>query len=72
MQKCMEAQHVEALEANYNRWDHVLPVYAVRKGTRIPVPLSAVIFRTAMKECQAKVSRILEQDMQERTELTQA
>jgi hypothetical protein len=72
MQKWMEAQHVGALEANYNRWDHVFPVYAVRDGTRIPVPLSAVIFRTAMKECQAKVSRILEQDMQEKTELTLA
>ncbi len=68
----MEAQHVGALEANYNRWDHVFPVYAFRDGTRIPVPLSVVIFSTAMKECQAKVSRILEQDMQEKTELIQA
>jgi hypothetical protein len=72
MQKWMEAQHVGALEANYNRWDHVFPVYAVRDGTKLPVPLSAVIFRTAMKECQAKVSRLLEQDMQEKTEKTQA
>jgi hypothetical protein len=72
MQKWMEAQHVGALEANYNRWDHVFPVYAVRDDTKIPVPLSAVIFRTAMKECQAKVSRVLEQDLQERTERAQA
>jgi hypothetical protein len=72
MQKWMEAQHVGALEANYNRWDHVFPVYAVRDDTKISVPLSAVIFRTAMKECQAKVSRVLEQDLQERTERAQA
>lgn len=72
MQKWMDAQHVGATEANYNRWDHVFPVYAVRDGTKIPVPLSAVIFRTAMKECQAKVSLVLEQDMQERTERAQA
>jgi hypothetical protein len=72
MQKWMEAQHVGALEANYNRWDHVFPVYAVRDGTKTPVPLSAVIFRTAMKECQAKVSRLLEHDMQEKTEQIQA
>ena len=72
MQKWMEAQHVGALEANYNRWDHVFPVYAVHDGTKTPVPLSAVIFRTAMKECQAKVSRLLEHDMQEKTEQIQA
>ena len=72
MQKWMDVQHVGALEANYNRWDHVFPVYAVRDGTNVPVPLSAVIFRTAMKECQAKVSRVLEQDLQERTEKAQA
>jgi hypothetical protein len=72
MQKWMEAQHVGALEANYNRWDHVFPVYAVRDDTKISVPLSAVIFRTAMKECQAKVSRVLEQDLQERTGRAQA
>jgi hypothetical protein len=72
MEKWMDAQHVGAQEANYNRWDHVFPVYAVRDDTKIPVPLSAVIFRTAMKECQAKVSRVLEQDLQERTERAQA
>ena len=72
MQKWMEAQHVGALEANYNRWDHVFSVYAVHDGTKTPVPLSAVIFRTAMKECQAKVSRLLEHDMQEKTEQIQA
>ncbi len=72
MQKWMDAQHVGALEANYNRWDHVFPVYAVRDGTKIPVPLSAVIFCTAMQECQAKVSRVLEQHQQEKTERAQA
>jgi hypothetical protein len=37
-----------------SRWDRVFTVYAVRKGTNISVPLSAVIFRTAMQEGQAK------------------
>jgi hypothetical protein len=68
----MDAQHVGALEANYNRWDHVFPVYAVRDGTKFLVPLSAVIYRTAMNECQAKLSRLLEQDLQEKTEQAQA
>jgi hypothetical protein len=45
MQKWMDAQHVGALKANYKRWDHVFPVYAVRGGTKFSVPLSAVIFR---------------------------
>ena len=64
MQKWMDAQQVGS-QTNYNRWDHVFPVFDSRRN---PVPLSSVIFRTAMKECQAKVSRILEQEMQAKKE----
>jgi hypothetical protein len=64
MQKWMDVQQVGS-QTNYNRWDHVFPVFDSRRN---PVPLSSVIFRTAMKECQAKVSRILEQEMQAKKE----
>jgi hypothetical protein len=64
MQKCMDAQLV-GTQINYNRWDYVFPVF---DGRRNPVPLSSVIFRTALKECQAKVNRILEPEMQTKKE----
>ena len=64
MQKWMDAQQVET-QTNYNRWDHVFPVFDRRRNL---VPLSSVIYRTALKECQAKVSRILEQEMQAKKE----
>jgi hypothetical protein len=59
MQKWMDVQQV-GTQTNYNRWDHVFPVFDSRRN---PVPLLSVVFRTALKECQAKVSRTLEQEM---------
>ena len=44
----MDSQHVGALGATYSRWNHVFAADAVREGTIITVPLSAVIYRTSM------------------------
>ena len=43
----MDSQHVGALGANFSRWNHVFAADAVREGTIITVPLSAVIHCTA-------------------------
>jgi hypothetical protein len=61
MQKWMDEQQV-GTQTNYNRWDHVFPVFDSRRN---PVPLSSVIFRTALTDCQAKVSSVLEQEKKE-------
>ena len=59
MTKWMEAQG-----DGWNGWDHLYPVTAeVKQGdnlTRVSVPLSAAVYRTAMKNCRLKVSTLME------------
>ena len=52
----MDIQHVEALEADYNRWNHVFSTNAVREGTKnngAAVGNHLPGGRTAMQEGQA-------------------
>ena len=57
-------------EFTFNRLDNILPVMSYDSSTRrkFPVPLSAVIFRTAMKECRNKVCLDLEKALQLKSE----
>lgn len=67
-QKWIEAQTSD--ECTFNRWDNIFPVMFYDGATqqKFPVPLSAVIFRTAMKECRSKVCLELENELQRKTE----
>jgi hypothetical protein len=59
-------------QGEWNGWDHLYPISAA--GTvrgnpaRISVPLSALIFRTAMKSCNIKVSTLLEARRRDKAE----
>ena len=63
MTKWMESQGT-----TWNRWDHLYKVKANAKVdgqlTRIDIPLSSCVFRTAMKKCRTKVSTQLEESRQ--------
>ena len=65
MTKWMESQGT-----TWNRWDHLYKVTAnVKIGealTRIKIPLSTCVFRTAMKKCRIKVSTQLEESRQKK------
>lgn len=71
MNRWIEAQISD--DCTFNRWDNIFPVmfYNGARDADPPaflIPLSAVIFRTAMKECQSKVSLALETELQRKTE----
>ena len=55
---------MEAQGDGWNGWDHLYPVTAeVRRGnntSRVIVPLSAIVYRMAMKSCRLKVSTLME------------
>jgi hypothetical protein len=49
----------------YNRWDHIYPVFD--KNNQL-VPLSSVVFCTAMKECRLIVTKLQHANMQKRAD----
>jgi hypothetical protein len=49
----------------YNRWDHIYPVFD--KNNQL-VPLSSVVFCTAMKECRLIVTKLQHAYMQKRAD----
>ena len=59
---------MESQGTTWNRWDHLYKVKANAKVdgqlTRIDIPLSSCVFRTAMKKCRTKVSTQLEESRQ--------
>ena len=63
-----EAMTMESQGTTWNRWDHLYKVKANAKVdgqlTRIDIPLSSCVFRTAMKKCRTKVSTQLEESRQ--------
>ena len=67
-QKWIEAQ--TSYEFTFNICDNIFPVMFNDGATqqKFPVPLSAVIFRTTMKECRSKVCLDLENELQRKTE----
>jgi len=55
---------MEAQGDGWNGWDHLYPVTTeVQQGdttSRVVVPLSAIVYRMAMKSCRLKVSSLME------------
>lgn len=74
MSKWIEAQGTQ--EQAWNRWDHLFRVTAiVKRGEDLinrNIPLSTVVFRTALRSCRSKVSLILEAKRQMKTEMQTA
>lgn len=59
-------------QSEWNGWDHFYPISASvtvdGNHVRTPIPLSALIFRTAMKSCNVKVSTLLEARRRDKAE----
>ena len=74
MSKWIEAQGTQ--EQAWNRWDHLFRVTAIVKRdehhTNCVIPLSSVVFRTALRSCRSKVSLIMETKRQRKTEMETA
>jgi hypothetical protein len=74
MSKWIEAQGTQ--EQAWNRWEHLFRVTAiVKRGEDLinrNIPLSTVVFRTALRSCRSKVSLILEAKRQMKTEMQTA
>ena len=71
MSKWMAAQGTQ--EQAWNRWDHLFRVTVIvkRDGTHIrrAIPLSSVVFRTALRTCRSKVTLIMETKRLKKTEI---
>jgi hypothetical protein len=72
MKKWMDAQR--SIECTFNRWDLIFPVEMWNSTTnaRQAIPISSVIFRTAMKECQSNICRERETELQQKTDAQNA
>ena len=72
MKKWMDAQR--SMDCTFNRWDLIFPVVIWNSTTnaRQAIPISSVIFRTAMKECQSNICRERETELQQKTDAQNA
>jgi hypothetical protein len=72
MKKWMDAQR--SIDCTFNRWDLIFPVEMWNSTTssRQAIPISSVIFRTAMKACQSNICRERETELQQKTDAQNA
>jgi len=75
MKKWMDAQR--SIDCTFNRWDLIFPVEMWNSTTssRQAIPISSVIFRTAMKACQSNICREranCETELQQKTDAQNA
>lgn len=72
MKKWMDAQR--SIDCTFNRWDLIFPVEMWNSTTssRQAIPISSVIFRTAMKACQSNICRERETELQQKSDAQNA